>query len=128
MPDENKTNPLSTAYFADDYFEVYANQALYEASAWDLKIIFGILDQSTGTAKTKKTFAVNIPWAAVKLAIFYLRLQLAVEEAQDGKIQIRPSLIPPAAPPLTEEQAAEPMAKQLYEIYERMREDFLREL
>ena len=127
MSDEEKKVD-STNYFADDYFEVYANQALYEASAWDLKIIFGILDQSTGVARMKKTFAVNIPWTQVKLAIFYLRLQLAVEEAQDGKIQIRPGLIPPDAPPLTEEQAAEPMAKELYEVYKRLREEFLREL
>jgi hypothetical protein len=128
MPDDNKNNPLSTAYFADDYFEVYANQVLYEASAWDLKIIFGALDQSTGTAKMKKTLAVNIPWAQIKLALFSLRLQLAVEEMEDGKIQIRPSLLPPEAPALTKEQEADPKAKAVHEAYTRIREEFLREL
>ena len=129
MPAEDRKDESQLlSYFAEDYFEVYANQAIYEASAWDLKIIFGTLDQSTGTARMKKTFAVNIPWAQIKLATFYLRLQVASEELQDGKIQIRPGLIPIEAPQLTDEQAAQPMAKELHEAYKRLREEFLREL
>jgi hypothetical protein len=127
MPDDNQKDDVN--YFASDYFEVYANQALYEASAWDLKIIFGSLDQSTGVARIKKTFAVNVPWAQVKLAIFGLGFQVAVEELQDGKIRIRPALIPPEVPPPTEDQEkAAPLSRPIHEAYMRLREQFIREL
>jgi hypothetical protein len=32
---------------SEDFREVYANQVSFEPSTWDLKINFGLLDQST---------------------------------------------------------------------------------
>jgi hypothetical protein len=128
MPDDSQElNAQIASYFAPDFFETYANQAMYEASAWGLKIIFGLLDQSTGEARVKKTFAVNIPWPLAKLATFSLRVQVAAEEAQDGQIVVRAGLIPPEAPALNEEQEADPVAKRMYEKYAQLREEFLRE-
>jgi hypothetical protein len=132
MPEENKMEgtPLfqSPTYRVDDFFETYANQAIYESSVWDLKIIFGQLDQSSGRPRTKQTVAITIPWAQAKLATFALKLYVAISELQNGKIQIREDLLPKEVPELTPEQAAQPFGKEIFEIYKRLREEFVRDL
>lgn len=132
MPNNESTEgtPLfqSRSYRANDFFETYANQATYESSVWDLKIIFGQLDQSSGAGRVKQTLAVTIPWTQAKLAVFSLKLLVTGMELQNGKIQIRPDLLPVEAPALTPDQENDPLARATHEAYKRLREEFLREL
>ena len=92
-----------------NFVSTYANNAIFEASAWDLKIIFGQLDQASGIAEIKQHLAVTIPWAQAKLLLYWLRVQVEVVELESGKIQIRKDLIPPEPPALTPEQENDPM-------------------
>jgi hypothetical protein len=130
MPDDTPTQPPSLLPYerAANFTSTYANNAFFEPSAWDLKIIFGQLDQSEGKAAVKQHLAVTVPWAQAKLALYYLRLQVAAMEMQSGKIAIRADLIPPEPPPLTPEQEKMPGAKELRDIVLKIREEFLASL
>jgi hypothetical protein len=69
--------------------------------------------------------AITIPWAQAKLALYYLRLQVAAMEMQSGKIPIRRDLIPPEPPELKPEQEAIPGSRELRELILKIREEFL---
>jgi hypothetical protein len=101
----------------------YANNFNFEASVWDLKIIFGQLDQQAGAAVVDWHTAITIPWLQVKLAAYFLRLQALWHEMQNGPINIPASVMPRLLPP-TEEEAKNPANVTWYEscktIYEQM--------
>jgi hypothetical protein len=111
---------------AANFTTAYANNVYFESSAWDLKIVFGQLEQPPGqpVVVTQHT-AVTIPWAQAKLALYYLRIHVEGSELQNGKISIRSNLLPAEPPPLTPEQEKDPLAKQLYELVRKRRAEFL---
>ena len=114
---------------SSDFSSIYANNVFFEASAWDLKIIFGELDQSSGTASIQQRAAVTIPWPQAKLMSFWLRVQVELAEATvKAKIPIRPDLLPAELPALTAEQQSDSSAIEFHEIYQRIRADFLASL
>lgn len=79
----------------EDFAALYANNVQAESSVWDLKVIFGILDQSSQPPKVVQHTSINLPWAQIKLLSFYLRVNLAIHEAQNGKVLTPPSIMPP---------------------------------
>jgi hypothetical protein len=114
---------------ADHFISEYANNFYLESSAWDLKIIFGQLDQSSTPNVIKQNVAVTLPWAQAKLLLYYLRLHLAAEEVADGKIHIRPDLIPPeVSPPTPDEVKNDPKLKSLFEVVKKLRAEFIASL
>jgi len=127
---ENTTEQPTTSRFehTESFISSYANSVTFEPTAWDLKLIFGQLDQVSNTTVVKQHLAVTIPWAQVKLALFWLRLQVDAMEEQAGKIPLRKDVIPPELPPLTNEQRNDPATKKLYECYRKAREEFIASL
>ncbi|SRR6266446_7105866 len=114
---------------ADEVYEAYANNVFYEASSWDLKLIFGQLDQTGGKVKIVQHTAITIPWAQAKLMVYWLRGQIEAHELTNGKIQVPPPVIPPPLPPITEEiKKSEPNAEAVYAIFSRLREEFVSSL
>ena len=131
MTDDKPTPPQTSLLQykrSDNFSSTYANNAFFEGSAWDLKIIFGQLDQSGDQPVIKQHLAVTVPWAQAKLALYYLRLQIEAMEIQSGKIAIRSDLIPPEPPPLTPEQENIPGSIELRELVLKLREEFLASL
>jgi hypothetical protein len=110
---------------APNFTTTYANSIILESSAWDLKLIFGQLDQSTVPHTVKQHLAVTIPWTQAKLLVFFLQAHVKGEELQDGKIYIRPELRPIEMPAPTEEQASDPSFMQFYEFLTKLREQFI---
>jgi hypothetical protein len=97
---------------------VYANNFYLEPSAWDLKILFGQLEQHTGSAEVDWHTAVAMPWSQVKVLIYYLRMNMALQEKVDGKICIARRVVPtPPEAPTEEKLKADPNAQELYETY-----------
>lgn len=129
MPDDEATpKPLKADFVrTSDFVSSYANSFILESSTWDLKLIFGQLDQSTTPNTVQQHLAVTLPWTQVKLLSYYLRVHLKAEEMQDGKIHIRPDVRPNEPDPPTEEQAKDPSYMELYEFVKKLREEFIAE-
>jgi hypothetical protein len=121
--------PQATWELADEVYEAYANNVYYESSAWDLKLIFGQLDQTGGKVKIVQHSAITVPWPLVKIMIYWLRGQVEAHEKMNGKIEIPPALIPQALPPITEEiKKSDPNAEAVYAIFNRLRDEFVANL
>jgi hypothetical protein len=128
MSDETTVRSPTTPVPArtGDFISVYANNAFFESSAWDLKIIFGQLDQSSGEPIVRQNIAVTVPWAQAKLALYWMRIHIeGIELQQGGKIPIRKDLLPPEIPALTPEQENDPVARKFYEFARKFREEFI---
>lgn len=98
-----------------DFIEDYANSAIFEAGPWDLKIVFGQLDQRSGAPDTDWHTAITIPWPYAKVLSYYLQLNIVAYEAQNGKIAVPEFALPPEPPPLTEEAQRHPKMKAVYD-------------
>jgi hypothetical protein len=114
----------------EDFASLYANNVVYEASVWDLKLIFGQLDQKLLEPAEGKTVtvdyhtAITLPWEAIKLMIYYLRANLATHEIESGPIKLPDRVLPPQTPlPLPEDIAAKPQAKAAAEANQRIWEE-----
>ena len=114
---------------ADEVYEAYANNIYYESSSWDLKLIFGQLDQSEGKVKVVQHSAITVPWAQVKLMVYWLKGQIEAHELVNGKIHIPPPVIPSPLPPLTEDmKKSDPNAEAVYDIFKRLHDEFVSNL
>jgi len=75
------------------YESVYANNHMVEISFWDLKVLFGQVEQHPKFNINYHT-AVTMPWAQAKLLGYYLRLQVAWHEAVNGEVKLPSNLVP----------------------------------
>jgi hypothetical protein len=98
---------------------VYANNARFEVSAWDLKIFFGQLNQRAGPGEVDLRTTVTIPWATAKIMDYFLRLNIAYYENNFGPINLPSQVTPPAMVP-SDEQLADPKTAKLFEIYRKI--------
>lgn len=98
---------------------VYANNTRLELSVWDLKILFGQLDQFQTPADIKWHTAVTVPWIQAKLLDYYLRLNIAYHEKKWGRVDVPASVVPTAPQPPTDE-LNDPDALALWEIYKKI--------
>jgi hypothetical protein len=71
----------------ENFVTLYANNITFEAAIWDLKMIFGQLDQRDKIVVEQHT-AITIPWLQAKLLIYLLQVNVSVFEAEHGKIQV----------------------------------------
>jgi hypothetical protein len=127
MPDDKviPASPDIEFQRAENFISLYSNNVNFEPTAWDIKIVFGQLDLVGGKGIARQQVAITIPWAQAKLALYYLRLQVAAMEMQSGKIAIRRDLIPPEPPQLTPEQEAIPSSRELRDLILKIREEYL---
>lgn len=115
------TRALSTKMEQENKFEVaYANNFNFEPSTWDLKIIFGQLEQHTGLAEIDWHTAITIPWLQVKLVAYYLRVQAIWYELQNGPLNIPANVMPPEPTPPVGEMAENSYAKAYYEAQKKI--------
>jgi hypothetical protein len=108
------------------YREVYANNVYFEQSAWDLKLIFGQLDQREGKITVRQHTAVTFPWTQIKLFSYWLKGQIEAHEMINGKVRVPTSVIPNELPPPTAEQKkADPNMEKIYDLFNKLRNEFL---
>lgn len=109
----------------EEFYSDYANNIYLESSFWDLKLVFGQLDQSTSPVTTEQRAAVTIPWTQAKIFNYLLTVHLLAHEIANGAIVIPKSVVPPEMPPPTEEQKkADPGIQKFWEQMMRIREQF----
>ena len=105
MPDDPTQKPIDKVVFTrdEDFTSLYANNVQYEASVWDLKIVFGELDQSKGPSVVEQHTAVTLSWPEAKIAAYFMLLNVLGHQARNGFIQLPSSVIPPRPDPETVE-------------------------
>jgi hypothetical protein len=113
---------------AEEFYEAYANNVYFEASAWDLKLIFGQLDQSGGKVKIVQHSAITLPWTQVKLLSYWFRGQVEAHEHINGKIDMPPVILPPEVPLTEEIKKSDPNAETVWTIFNRLRNELLSSL
>src|SRR5438105_9051678 len=92
----------------EDFTSLYANNVHFEASVWDLKLLFGLLDQSKGqgNATIEQHTTVNVPWAQAKIMAYFLVVNVVLHESENGSMRIPTRVIPtrpnPSDPDLDE--------------------------
>lgn len=123
-----KAPPVAPTRRVDDFESAYANNVHFEPTVYDLKIIFGQSDLSTGTEVTEQHTAITMPWALVKLALYFLQLQITFHEMQHGKIRIPDSQLPARIPDPSPEQKNDPVFTSTLEIARKLREDLIASL
>jgi hypothetical protein len=110
----------------DDLYVDYANNVYLESSVWDLKLIFGQLDQSTSPVTTEQRAALTIPWMQAKLLSYLLSVHVLAHETGCGKIAVPDAVLPPPITPPTEEAIkADPSVQEFYRQAETLYNQFL---
>ena len=87
------TNALEFTRDAD-FVSLYANNIQFESSVWDLKIIFGQLNQVNGRTRVDQHTAVSISWMQAKLTAYYLIVNFMFQQLRLGDIRMPADLIP----------------------------------
>lgn len=113
----------------DEFVSLYANNIRYENSVFDLRLVFGELDQSDpeGPCVSQHT-AITISWIEAKLMVYFLRLNIASYELQNGKINIPASQIPPLFEPPTGELANNEHAQAIYKAFSKIHQELVAEM
>jgi hypothetical protein len=108
----------------DDFSSAYGNYVFLENSFWDLKLIFGQLDQSVTPPTTEMHTAITIPWTQAKILSYLIKAHVTGYEISNGKIRIPLSVLPPEIPAPTEEQIkAEPKAQEIFDAIKNLRDE-----
>jgi hypothetical protein len=111
---------------SEDFVDSYANNFAFESSVWDLKIIFGQLDQALGAIDQHT--GITLTWAAAKILAYYLNINVIAQEIINGKIQIAPSVVPSEPPPIPEEHKDDPAFQRLRQKYMESYAAFVKDL
>jgi hypothetical protein len=102
----------------------YANNAKYEASLWDFKIHFGQLQIQPDANRVDWHTVVTIPWLQAKLLYYFVRVNVAYHEHDNGQMKIPASVLPPMPIAPTKEQAEkDPDWLEMYEIHRKIYEE-----
>jgi hypothetical protein len=98
MADQGKTGVERTPEFK----ELYANNVRFESSVWDLKLLFGTLDQSVDPSFVRQNSSVALPWVQAKIMLHFLYANVLFQEAINGTISVPTGLRPAPMTPFTE--------------------------
>src|SRR2546428_96732 len=114
MPDEENVPSRDNPRDKDNFSWDYANNVRFESSSWDIKLIFGQLDQWRNQPEIDFHTAITIPWAMAKVLSYFLQINIALYEEVNGRIQMPKGVIPPAPEPPVGELAASEESERMY--------------
>ena len=107
----------------------YANNIQVESNAFDLKLIFGILDhRNPSKAAVDQFSSVNISWPEVKLLIYLMQLHLATYELENGKVKIPAGALPPEIPSTPPPEIDNTQVRAAFDLIRKMRAEFIASL
>ncbi len=106
---------------SENFSEDYANNVFFQLTWWDLKVLFGEFNQVRKPPAVEYHTAITIPWSQAKIMSYFLQVQIAYYEATNGPIKIPSGAIPDAMQ-LSEEWAADPKLKAVYELAKELHE------
>jgi hypothetical protein len=112
----------------DEFTDAYANNVLFESSVWDLKLVFGQLEQAPEGPSVVMHTAITVPWTAAKLALYYLATQVAAHEITNGKIEIPAAVMPPEIQAPPEHLEGDPVFQRMQDKFRELRAEFVKSL
>lgn len=119
MPDEPQNPLLSAQDASDDFVSDYANNVAFEATVWDLKLIFGEYSQRANGVEWHTS--ITIPWEQAKIMSYFLQVNIEAHEIRTGRpILPPPMMIPPPIPEPPDKSDQEAM--KMFEMFKRNRE------
>ena len=107
------TDKLNFKRREDEFDSLYANNVQFEASVWDLKMVFGELDQSSGSTIVEQHTAVTVSWPEAKIMVYYFLVNLIGYQTRNGPIGIPAAVLPPR--PDSSDTALDADGKKLYD-------------
>ncbi len=128
MATEQKTTETPQGIFkrTADFVSRYANNVRLETYATDMKLIFGQSDMSSGSEAIEQHTAITLAWVQVKLAIYFLQINVAAYEIENGPIRMPAVLTPPPFPDEgTAEWPKDPLQQEVFTKLRQMRDEFL---
>lgn len=91
MPESEPDKKVDTVRH-EDFVSLYANNVAYEQSVWDLRMLFGNLDQAKSVIEQHTAMA--LAWPTAKIAAYYMTVNVMAQQAQLGSIALRSDVIP----------------------------------
>jgi hypothetical protein len=110
---------------SSDFVSRYANNAYFESSLWDLKIVFGQNDQSVGLNAVVQHTAMTVPWPQLKVLLYFISSHLLVHELQNGRIIIPTKVIPAVPDVLPPELSDNPHGLEVHAAIRQLYENFI---
>jgi len=123
-PEISENPPSLKNQRSQDFSSIYANNVAFETSVFDLKLIFGQLDQALGIIDQHT--AITIAWPVVKLGLYNLAAQIAAYEIVYGKIRLSSDVLPPAPLPPPDEHKDNPLFQKVYDRLKELHEEFIK--
>jgi hypothetical protein len=118
MPEEKALTTEIDAVNAE-----YANNVYFEATSWDLKMLFG---EWNGRSKSVEYHtSMTIPWAQAKLIAYFLQVNVAIHEANHGHIRVPENFVPLEFPDLEGPAADDPKEIELQKSIKALRDKFI---
>jgi probable addiction module antidote protein len=126
MADSSKPEAKPIPYKkTEEFSEYYANNALLESSLWDLKLIFGQLDQQTPGNVVVQYCSTTMPWAQAKVLHYFLGVHLAAHEVHNGRVQIPSGIIPPIPDKTMPDFESDPKGRETHDAFKALYDDFI---
>src|SRR5271163_1783555 len=76
----------------DELSHEYANNVFFGPTIWDLKLVFGELSGMKEGVDWHTS--ITLPWATAKLMSYYLAINLAAHELDNGIIRVPKAMLP----------------------------------
>jgi hypothetical protein len=125
----DKAGSQLTFLRSEEFSEDYANNVVFEVSAWDFKLIFGQVDQSEGKVKIAQHTAITLPWQQAKLLSYWIRAHVEAHELVNGEIPMPDSIIPPeVSVPSEELKKQDANVEAVYGLFNRIREELVADI
>ena len=127
MANEPSVTPSAAIDYrkADSFGKVYANNVYFENTAWDLKMIFGEVDQSLGANVVSQHTAVTMPWPQAKVFLYFLSMHVAFREMELGRLSVPANVINPPLPPDNGMAKEFPNSVKIYEMMKKHYDEFI---
>jgi hypothetical protein len=77
----------------EEFESLFANSVRFESTLWDLKLMFGHVDLAA--KQIVQHTAINIPWPQVKIATYFMLVNLVVHQSLNGNVFIPDFVMPP---------------------------------
>lgn len=125
---DDQSAPQGQILRTEDFVTQYSNHVLLEQSAFDLKLTFGIIDQRKTPADIEQHTAIILSWPEAKLLLYWIQINVALFEKENGKIKIPTNALPPEVSDPPPDPFNTPEGRAAFDVMRKMRADFLANL